>query len=208
MSNRRYGLPSCTALVVASMIGAGVFTTSGYSLATLGTPPRVLAAWGVGGVLAVLGALCYGALAARLRESGGEYLFLSRTLHPALGFLSGWISLWAGFTAPIAVAAAAFGAYGSGLCGLEAENAGRWADPIFTVDALRVIEATSKPWLAAAGLAFTIPISGRLGATTDLQDAKATVAHVPVEVAIAARDQLELGVARLVGAHREVATFL
>jgi APA family basic amino acid/polyamine antiporter len=60
------GVPSAAALVVGNMIGAGVFTTSGYSLAALGTPDRVLVAWAVGGVLALLGAISYGALARRL----------------------------------------------------------------------------------------------------------------------------------------------
>jgi len=117
---RRFGLPTCVALVVANMVGAGVFTTSGFALGDLGAPSRVLAAWVVGGVLAVLGALSYGALAARLRESGGEYMFLSRTLHPSLGFVAGWISLWAGFTAPIATAALVLGAYVSGGSGGDA----------------------------------------------------------------------------------------
>lgn len=116
-TRRRYGLPTCVALVVANMVGVGVFTTSGWSLAALGTPERVLLVWVVGGALAALGAICYGALAARLRESGGEYLFLSRTLHPSLGFLAGWISLWAGFTAPLAAAALGFGEYSSGGLG-------------------------------------------------------------------------------------------
>ena len=93
------------------MIGVGVFTTSGYSLAALGTPDRVLLAWAVGGVLALLGAISYGALARRLPESGGEYFFLSRIVHPLAGFLAGWISLLAGFTAPIAAAALAMQAY-------------------------------------------------------------------------------------------------
>jgi APA family basic amino acid/polyamine antiporter len=70
-----------------------------------------LAAWAVGGAIAVLGALCYGALAARLQESGGEYLFLSRTMHPAAGFLAGWISLLAGFGGAIAFAAEAMQTY-------------------------------------------------------------------------------------------------
>jgi len=78
-------LTSATALVVASMIGTGVFSTSGFLLADLGSPWFVLAAWVVGGVQALLGALCYGSLARRIPESGGEYLFLSRTLHPAAG---------------------------------------------------------------------------------------------------------------------------
>jgi APA family basic amino acid/polyamine antiporter len=108
---RQLGLASATALVVANMIGTGVFTTSGFLLADLRSPWIVLAAWVVGGIIATLGAVCYGALARRIPESGGEYLFLSRTLHPAAGYLAGWISLLVGFSAPLAAAAFAFGAY-------------------------------------------------------------------------------------------------
>ena len=93
------------------MIGAGVFTTSGFTLADLGSPGRVLVAWVVGGIIAICGAIGYGALARQLTESGGEYLFLSRVLHPAAGFVAGWISLFAGFTGAIAFAAHAFESY-------------------------------------------------------------------------------------------------
>src|SRR5262245_50695172 len=93
------------------MIGTGVFTTSGFLLADLGSPWVVLAAWMAGGLIAMLGALNYGALARRIPESGGEYLFLSRTLHPAAGYLAGWVSLLVGFSAPLAAAAFAFGEY-------------------------------------------------------------------------------------------------
>ena len=110
-SRRRLGLPSATGLVVASMIGVGVFTTSGFALADLGSPARVLLAWAVGGAIAIMGALCYGALASHLCQSGGEYHFLSRTLHPMAGFLAGWLSLLVGFTAPIAAAARGLEAY-------------------------------------------------------------------------------------------------
>lgn len=110
-SRRQLGLGSATALVVASMIGAGVFTTSGFLLADLRSPWIVLAAWAVGGLQATLGALCYGALARRIPESGGEYLFLSRTLHPSAGYLAGWISLLVGFSAPLAAMAFAYGKY-------------------------------------------------------------------------------------------------
>jgi len=112
---RSLGLWTATGLVIASMIGAGVFTTSGFLLADLGSAQMVLLAWLVGGVQAGLGALCYGALARRIPESGGEYLFLSRTLHPSAGYLAGWVSLLVGFSAPLAAAAFAFGEYGLSL---------------------------------------------------------------------------------------------
>jgi basic amino acid/polyamine antiporter, APA family len=108
---RELGLLTATGLVVASMVGTGVFTTSGFLLADLKSPERVLLVWLLGGVLASLGALSYGALARRIPESGGEYLFLSRTLHPALGYVAGWVSLVVGFSAPLAFAAFAFGEY-------------------------------------------------------------------------------------------------
>lgn len=93
------------------MIGAGVYTTSGFSLADLGSPWWVLLAWLIGGVIATCGALCYGALAERFTESGGEYLFLSRGVHPAAGMTAGWVSLLAGFTGAVAFAATTFEEY-------------------------------------------------------------------------------------------------
>ncbi|HZR21554.1 MAG TPA: amino acid permease [Verrucomicrobiae bacterium] len=110
-SSRPLGFCSATALVVASMIGTGVFTTSGFLLADLKTPEHVLLVWAGGGLLSCLGALSYGALVRHIPESGGEYLFLSRTLHPSVGYVAGWISFLAGFSAPLAFAAYAFGEY-------------------------------------------------------------------------------------------------
>jgi APA family basic amino acid/polyamine antiporter len=92
-------------LVVANMIGAGVFTTSGFTLESLGQPRWVMIAWGVAGAIAVCGALSYGALVERIPDAGGEYLFLSRTLGPLWGFLAGWVSLIAGFTGATALSA-------------------------------------------------------------------------------------------------------
>ncbi len=110
-SRRRLSLQTAIALVVANMIGTGVFTTSGFALADLQSRQAVLLAWLVGGVLAMFGALSYGALARHIPESGGEYTFLSRIVHPLAGFLAGWISLLVGFTVPIAAAALALAAY-------------------------------------------------------------------------------------------------
>jgi amino acid transporter len=117
---RRLGLGSATALVIANMIGVGVFTTSGFALADLGRPEPVLLAWLLGGAVAMCGALSYGALARRIPVSGGEYTFLSATIHPLAGFVAGWVSMLAGFTAPIAVAALTLAAYLSPLVGAGA----------------------------------------------------------------------------------------
>ena len=104
-ASRGYGVLTLVALVVTGMIGSGVFTTSGFALESLGSRQAVLAAWVVGGLIAVAGAVAYGGLASRLPQSGGEYLYLSRLLHPFAGFLAGMVSLTAGFSGGIAFAA-------------------------------------------------------------------------------------------------------
>jgi APA family basic amino acid/polyamine antiporter len=111
----RLGLASLVSLVIANMIGAGVFTTSGFALADLGSGNRVMLAWATGAVLALCGAASYAGLVRRICESGGEYVFLARAVHPLAGFLAGWVSLLAGFTGAIAFAALAFAAYAAPL---------------------------------------------------------------------------------------------
>ncbi len=108
---RRVGSSTATMVVVASMVGTGVFTTTGLLVRDLRTPAAVLAAWAVGGVLALCGALSYGELAAALPRNGGEYQLLGRIYHPALGFAAGIVSLVVGFSAPLAASALAFGHY-------------------------------------------------------------------------------------------------
>jgi APA family basic amino acid/polyamine antiporter len=113
-----FGIWTLTFLVVASMVGAGVFTTSGYTLGSLRDPSLVLWAWLVGGVIALAGAYSYGRLVRLIPESGGEYAFLSRAAHPFLGFTAGWVSLLAGFSGAIAFAATTLESYlpfGGGL---------------------------------------------------------------------------------------------
>lgn len=113
------GLLSATTLVTASMIGVGVYTTSGFTLAALGSPGLVVAAWAVAGLIAICGAIGYSSLAIRFTESGGEYMFLSRSLHPVVGLLAGWISLLAGFTGAIAASAHGVEEYLGPLIGVE-----------------------------------------------------------------------------------------
>jgi APA family basic amino acid/polyamine antiporter len=93
------------------MIGVGVFTSVGFQLADLPSGFPVLMLWIAGGIVSLCGALCYAELVAMLPKSGGEYHLLREAYHPALGFLAGWISICAGFAAPIAAIAIVFGKY-------------------------------------------------------------------------------------------------
>ncbi len=108
---RKLGLFPVTNIVVANMIGAGIFTTSGLLMKDLLDPIVMISLWIVGGVIALCGALSYGELGAAIPRAGGEYIFLARLYHPAFGFLSGWVSLFAGFSAPIAASAIGFSEY-------------------------------------------------------------------------------------------------
>ena len=108
---RNLGLFPATNIVVANMIGAGIFTTSGLLMAGLNDPLLMLALWFAGGVIALCGALSYGELGASMPGSGGEYHFLSELYHPIFGFLSGWVSFTVGFSAPIAASAMGFSEY-------------------------------------------------------------------------------------------------
>ena len=99
------------AVVVANMIGTGVFTSLGFQLLEIQSGFVLLMLWAVGGVAALCGALCYAELGAALPRSGGEYNFLGRIYHPGVGFVSGWISATIGFAAPTALAAITFGTY-------------------------------------------------------------------------------------------------
>jgi len=108
---RQLGLFSATALVVSNMIGTGIFTSTGFQAGELGSPHLILWIWVVGGVCAFLGAICYSELGINFPSSGGEYVYLTRAFGPTWGFMTGWASFFAGFSAPIAAAALAFSEY-------------------------------------------------------------------------------------------------
>jgi APA family basic amino acid/polyamine antiporter len=108
---RSIGLGTAVILVIANMIGTGVFTTSGFIMESLGNPASMLVCWFIGGILALTGALCYGELGAVFPKAGGEYVFLRESIGKPFGFLSGWVSLIVGFSAPIAAASIAFSTY-------------------------------------------------------------------------------------------------
>ena len=108
---RKFDNKTAIAVVVANMIGTGVFTSLGFQLLDIQSGFALLMLWVVGGVTALCGALTYAELGAALPRSGGEYNFLSHCYHPIAGFVSGWISSTVGFAAPVALAAITFGAY-------------------------------------------------------------------------------------------------
>jgi len=108
---RVLGFHTAFSVVVANMVGVGVFTTLGLQAAEVPNGWALLALWLVGGVIALCGALSYGELAAALPRSGGEYHFLGRIYHPVLGVIAGWVSVTVGFSAPVALAAMALGRY-------------------------------------------------------------------------------------------------
>ena len=102
---------TATCIVVANMVGTGIFTSLGFQVAGVPTGFAIMAIWVAGGICALCGALSYAELGAALPRSGGEYHFLGVIYHPAVGFLAGWISATVGFAAPVAIAAIAFGTY-------------------------------------------------------------------------------------------------
>ncbi|MCS7085366.1 MAG: amino acid permease [Bacteroidia bacterium] len=107
----KVGFWTATLIVVANMIGSGVFGTTGELAEKIPSAFAILACWAVGGAMALCGALAYGELAARLPRSGGEYHFLTQIYGRGLGFVSGFVSVVVGFAAPIALNALFFGEY-------------------------------------------------------------------------------------------------
>ncbi len=106
-----YSPYAATSVVVASMVGTGVFTSLGFQLVEIQSTFPLLLLWVAGGATALCGALAYAEIGAALPRSGGEYSMLSRVYHPAAGFVSGFISATVGFAAPTALAAITFGTY-------------------------------------------------------------------------------------------------
>ncbi|MBC6992254.1 APC family permease [Hymenobacter sp. BT491] len=111
----KIGFYTGAAIVVANMVGTGVFTSLGFQVLGIQSGFALLMLWAVGGLIALCGALSYGELAAAMPRSGGEYHYLSQIYHPAVGFLSGWVSATVGFAAPTALASIALGHYAASV---------------------------------------------------------------------------------------------
>lgn len=108
---RKIGFYPAASIVIANMIGAGIFTTSGLLMSGLDNPVLLIVLWITGGIIALCGAFAYAELGAAIPKAGGEYTFLAKLYHPVIGFLSGWTSFIVGFSAPIAASAIGFSEY-------------------------------------------------------------------------------------------------
>ena len=117
-SQTKYSLSVGITLVIANMVGTGVFTSLGYQMGPLPSGFAILCLWALGGVVALCGAFTYAEIAASFKKSGGEYYYLGQIFHPALGFASGWISLLVGFAGAISAVAIAIGEYAHELVGI------------------------------------------------------------------------------------------
>ncbi|MEZ4440535.1 MAG: amino acid permease [Polyangiaceae bacterium] len=143
---RQLGFLTAFSLVVASMVGTGVFTTTGLLTKDVPSPTGILLCWTVGGLAALCGAFAYAELGAAFPHSGGEYQFLARLMHPAVGFLSAFVSLIVGFAAPLAAIALAFGQYLTAM--------GVPVDPRLSGGALVVGLSVLNAWRVSAGAKF------------------------------------------------------
>ena len=110
-STYKIGFYTAISLVIANMIGTGVFTSLGFQLFDIHSVFSILVLWLLGGIISFCGALVYGELGVAIPRSGGEYVYLSKLMHPSIGFLSGWVSSTVGFAAPVALASMALGTY-------------------------------------------------------------------------------------------------
>lgn len=108
---KKIGWKTATAIVISNMVGTGVFTSLGYQVPELHNTFTIILLWAIGGILALLGAFIYAELGAHFKQSGGDYIYLSRTYHPIMGYITSWVSLIVGFSGPIALAALAMAKY-------------------------------------------------------------------------------------------------
>jgi len=116
-------------VIVSNMIGTGIFGTTGFMARDLGSPGLILLLWAVGGVYALLGAVCYAELGAAMPRAGGEYIYIRAAYGPLPGFLSGWMSLTIGFSAAIASNAHLFAIHLRELFPSMVPEDGTWAFP-------------------------------------------------------------------------------
>lgn len=152
----KFKFTTVTAVVIANMVGTGVFTSLGFQLLDIQSGFVILMLWAIGGLIAVCGAMTYAELGAAMPRSGGEYNFLARIYHPAAGFASGWTSVTIGFAGPTALAALTFAAYATSILpGVSSA----WIEKVLAVGlivVLTVIHGSSRRNSGGLQVIFTI----------------------------------------------------
>jgi APA family basic amino acid/polyamine antiporter len=152
----KFAYTTVTAVVIANMVGTGVFTSLGFQLLDLRSGFVLLALWAVGGLIALCGAMTYAELGAAMPRSGGEYNFLSRIYHPGVGFVSGWVSATIGFAAPTALAAMTFAAYATSVLPQTVSNSVEKAIAVALVVAMTAVHSGSRRQSGGLQAAFTV----------------------------------------------------
>jgi APA family basic amino acid/polyamine antiporter len=164
-------MPTATFVVVASMVGTGILVSPGYGIQALESYPLLFALWGVGGVLALCGALTVAELASAMPKAGGEYVYLREAYGALPAFLAGWTSFVVGFSAPLAINAQLAARYLTTPLGLT-EDAGAWLRTavgiglIVAVTAPNVLGHRQSAWtqglttLLKLGLLVTVVLAG------------------------------------------------
>ncbi len=145
---KKYTLTVGITLVIANMIGTGVFTSLGYQVGPIPSGFAILILWAVGGVVALSGAFTYAEISTTLQKSGGEYHYLGKIFHPAFGFVSGWMSLMVGFAGAISAVAIAIAEYSSHLLGINSK--------IIAIAAIVIVSGIHWFGVKAGGLAQNI----------------------------------------------------
>lgn len=156
MTTNKFRYTTVMAVVIANMVGTGVFTSLGFQLLDIRSGFVLLMLWAVGGLTAVCGAMTYAELGAAMPRSGGEYNFLSRIYHPAAGFVSGWVSATIGFAGPTALAAITFAAYATSILPGEEHFYLEKALAAGLVIILTVIHGTNRRNSGGLQIIFTI----------------------------------------------------
>jgi APA family basic amino acid/polyamine antiporter len=144
------------AIVIANMVGTGVFTSLGFQLLDIRSGFVLLMLWAIGGVIALCGAMTYAELGAAMPRSGGEYNFLTRIYHPAVGFASGWVSATVGFAGPTALAAMTFAAYATSSLGGDANPWVLKAIACGLIIVLTLVHASTRRNSGGLQVAFTV----------------------------------------------------
>jgi APA family basic amino acid/polyamine antiporter len=156
MSSTKFKYTTVTAVVIANMIGTGVFTSLGFQLLDIQSGFPILMLWAIGGLIAVCGAMTYAELGAAMPRSGGEYNFLARIYHPAAGFVSGWTSATIGFAGPSALAAITFAAYATSILPGDSSE---WVEKLLAVSlvvVLAIAHGSSRRTSGGTQVIFTI----------------------------------------------------